>query len=155
MPTSFTKGDIFETVGLRAYAFGSALDGSMDVGIASVVKKRWPECATAYAAHCEATGFDYGDVFVWSSGDVTIFAIGIQKPGGKPRLAALHDGLEKMIGLAAEAKVGRIGLPRIGAGPEGLDWTRVRKMLREISVDRPVKLVVFEQFVRARPAVSP
>lgn len=42
---------------------------------------------------------------------------------------------------------------RIRTGPEGLDWTRVRKLLHEIAVGHAaVKLLVFEQFVRARPA---
>jgi hypothetical protein len=41
---------------------------------------------------------------------------------------------------------------RIGTGPGGLDWTRVRKMLGEVAAKQPVKLVVFEKFVRARPA---
>jgi O-acetyl-ADP-ribose deacetylase (regulator of RNase III) len=152
MATSFTKGDIFETDGLRAYAFGGSLDGTMETGIASAIKKRWPECAEAYAAHCQAGGFGFGDVFQWSAGDVTIFALGIHKPGEKPRLVALHTGMEKLLELAAAAKIARVGLVRIGTGSEGLDWTRVRKMLHEIAVGHPVKLLVFEQFVRARPA---
>lgn len=154
MATSFTKGDIFETEGLSAYAFGGSLDGSMDSGIASAIKKRWPECAAAYAAHCQNVGLAYGEVFRWSSGDVTIFALGIHKPGEKPRLAALHTAVEKLLQLAKDAKIARVGLTRIGTGPEpqGLDWTRVRKMLHELGVGHPVKLLVFEQFVRARAA---
>ncbi|MEY4582054.1 MAG: hypothetical protein RL701_6757, partial [Pseudomonadota bacterium] len=54
------------------------------------------------------------------------------------------------LALAAEAKLKRIGLPRIGGGPDGLDWTRVRKMLGEISVGHATRLDVFEQFVRAK-----
>jgi O-acetyl-ADP-ribose deacetylase (regulator of RNase III) len=153
MPTSFTKGDIFETAGLRAYAFGGCLDGSMDTGIASAIKKRWPDCATAYAAHCEGSKFAYGDVFEWRAGDVTIFALGIQQqPGEKPRLAALNDALLKLLELATTAEIERIGMVRIGTGAESLDWTRVRKMLGEIGASHAITLVVFEQFVRARPA---
>lgn len=151
MPTSFTKGDIFETAGLRAYAFGGCLDGSMDTGIASAIKKRWPDCATAYAAHCQASKFGYGDVFAWRAGDVTVFALGIQQPGEKPRLSALNDALLKLLELAATDKLERIGMVRIGTGAESLDWTRVRKMLGEIGAGHAVTLVVFEQFVRARP----
>jgi len=156
MPTSFTKGDIFETAGLHAYAFGGCLDGSMDTGIASAIKKRWPDFATAYAAHCEASKLGFGDVFVWRTGEISIFALGIQQqPGEKPRLSALNDALLKMLDLATPAKLDRIGLVRIGTGAgseSSLDWTRVRKMLGEIGAGHAITLVVFEQFVRARPA---
>lgn len=57
-----------------------------------------------------------------------------------------------MLQLAAEAGIKRVGLPRIGAGPNGLGWTRVRTMLGEISVGQAVRLDVFEQFVRAKQA---
>jgi O-acetyl-ADP-ribose deacetylase (regulator of RNase III) len=151
MPTKFTKGDIFETNGLRAFAFGSNTDGSMDAGIAVAMKKRWPKLAEAYAAHCKSGTPQLGDVFVWSDDDITVFALAISQGTGAPRLTALSQALEKMFVLATEAKVERIGLPRIGAGKakSGLDWTRVRKMLAEISVRRSLRLEVFEQFVRA------
>ena len=149
MPTAFTKGDLFETKDLRAYAFGASIDGSMDAGIAVAMKKRWPELAAAYAERCKGGKFALGDVFAWTQGEVTVFALGIQGADGKPRLSALNAAARKMLQLAAQAKVTRIGLPRIGTGPSGLDWARVRKMLGEITVGSAVRLEVFEQFVRA------
>jgi O-acetyl-ADP-ribose deacetylase (regulator of RNase III) len=153
MPTAFTKGDIFETTGIQAYGFGGSTDGSMDVGIASAMKKRWPELAVAYAEHCQGGKFALGDVFVWTNGEVTVFALGIQNADGKPRLSALHTALRKMLQAAPAAKIKRIGLPRIGTGPVSLDWTRVRKLLGEITVGSTVRIDVFEQFIRtAKPA---
>lgn len=151
MPIVFTKGDIFETDGIRAYAFGAQLDGTMDSGIASALKKRWPELATAYAAHCSGGSFALGDVFVWRHDELTVFALAIHQ-GDKSSLSALTRAVRRMLTLAAEAGVKRIGVPRIGAGPGGLDWTRVRKVLSEISVGQAVRLDVFEQFVRAKTA---
>jgi O-acetyl-ADP-ribose deacetylase (regulator of RNase III) len=154
MPTVFTKGDLFETDGIQAYAFGSCTDGTMDVGIAVAMKKRWPELATAYAAHCKDGKFSYGDVFVWTGSDVTVFALGIQNADGKPRLSALNAAVRKMLQLAAQAKVRRIGVPRIGTGPVSLDWARVRKMLSEITVASSVRIDVFEQFTRANKSAT-
>jgi O-acetyl-ADP-ribose deacetylase (regulator of RNase III) len=155
MPTVFTKGDLFETDGIQAYAFGSCIDGTMDVGIAVAMKKRWPELASAYAEHCKDGKFALGDVFVWTSGEETVFALGIQNADGKPRLSALNGAARKMLKLAAEAKIRRIGVPRIGTGPISLDWARVRKMLTEINVGNSIRLDVFEQFARATKAPTP
>lgn len=148
MPTAFTKGDLFETTGIQAYGFGASTDGTMDAGFSVAMKKRWPELATRYAERCKDGTFALGEVFVWTDGEVTVFALGIQNADGKPRLSALNAAVRKMLKLAAEAKVTRIGVPRIGTGPVSLDWTRVRKMLGEITVGSAVRLEVFEQFVR-------
>jgi O-acetyl-ADP-ribose deacetylase (regulator of RNase III) len=149
MPTAFTKGDIFETNGLRAFAFGANVDGSMDVGIAIAMKKKWPDFAEAFASHCASGAFALGDVFMWGNGEATLFALGIQRADKKHSMTALNNSLMRMLDSAATAKIKRIGIPRVGAGPGGLDWTRVRKMLGEITVGHSVRIDVFEQFVRA------
>lgn len=150
MPTAIVKGDIFETEGIHAYAFGANTDGTMDAGIASAMKKRWPALADAFAARCAGGKLNLGDVFVWTEGEVTVFALAIQNGAKKPSLTALTHSVRRMLALAAEAKIKRIGLTRIGAGQGGLDWTRVRKMLGEISVGQGVRLDVFEQFIRTK-----
>ena len=42
-----------------------------------------------------------------------------------------------------------IGVPRVGAGKDGLEWLRVKSILVKVANDKPVTLVVYEQFVRA------
>jgi len=150
MPTAIVQGDIFETDGIRAYALGANTNGSMDNGIAIAMKKRWPALAEAFAARCAGDTFSLGDVFVWSDGEVTVFALAIVQGDKKPSMTALTHSVRRMLVLAAEAKVKRIGVPRIGAGPNGLDWTRVRKMLGEITVGHAVRLDVFDKFVRTK-----
>jgi O-acetyl-ADP-ribose deacetylase (regulator of RNase III) len=150
MPTALVKGDIFETPGVRAYAFGANTDGTMDAGISVAMKKRWPALAEAFAAHCAGAKLNLGDVFVWTHEDVTVFALAIQQGDKRPSMTALTHAIRRMLTLAQEAKILRVGVPRIGTGTNGLDWTRVRKMLSEVSVGQPVRLDVFEQFVRAK-----
>jgi O-acetyl-ADP-ribose deacetylase (regulator of RNase III) len=150
MPTAITKGDIFETEGIRAYAFGANTNGTMDNGIAVAMKKRWPALAEAFAAHCEGGKLNLGEVFMWTEGDITVFALAIHDGDKKASLTALTRAVRRMLVLALEGKIKRIGLPRIGAGPGGLDWTRVKKMLGEISVGQAVRMDVFEQFVRTK-----
>lgn len=150
MPTSFVKGDLFQTPGLRAYAHGCNCAGGMDAGVAVAFKKRWPRMFEEYAARCKDGRFHLGDVLVWTEGDEVVYSLGIQEHWmKKAKLPALVKALEKTVELAAHAGVERVGLPRIGAGLGGLEWPRVKSVLSEIGGKSTVNLVVFEQFVRA------
>lgn len=151
MPIAFVKGDIFATDDIRAYAFAANVDGSMDAGIAIAIKKRWPAMAEAFAQRC--TGDDKlspGETFVWSDGDVTLFALGVAEGDKKPSFSALTRALKHMLQLAAAAKIKRVGLSRIS----GVDWTRARKMLMEVTVKQPLRIDVFEQFVRSNATAA-
>jgi O-acetyl-ADP-ribose deacetylase (regulator of RNase III) len=144
MPTAIVKGDIFETDGIRAYAFGANTDGTMDIGIAIAMKKRWPALAEAFAARCAGNKLNLGEVFMWSEGESTVFALGISQADKKPSFSALTNAVRRMLELAAAAKIKRIGMSRVA----GVDWTRARKMLSEITVNHAIRLDVFEQFIR-------
>jgi O-acetyl-ADP-ribose deacetylase (regulator of RNase III) len=149
MPAIFTKGDIFQTEGLRAYAHGCNCAGSMDAGIASAFKKRWPRMFEEYQARCADGRFHLGDVLVWSEGDETVYNLAIQEHWKKKaKIPALARTLRRAAELAAAAGIAQIGLPRIGAGLGGLDWPRVRKVISEVGAETGVTFVVFEQFVR-------
>ena len=150
MPAIFTKGDIFRTEGLRAYAHGCNCAGAMDTGVAVVFKKRWPRMFEEYRARCEDGRFRLGDVFVWSEGDETVFNLATQEHWKKKTtLPAIARALQKTVELAASAGIERVGVPRIGAGLGGLDWPRVKSVISKVGEATPVTLVVFEQFVRA------
>ena len=150
MPTTFAKGDLFNTPGLRAYAHGVNCAGAMDAGVAVAFKKRWPRMFAEYAARCADGRFHLGDVFVWSEGDEVVYNLATQEHWKKKaKMPALTRAMKKTVELAALAGVERIGLPRIGAGLGGLDWPRVKSVLAAIGAETTVTLMVFEQFVRA------
>jgi len=149
MPAIFTKGDIFATEGLRAFALGCNCAGAMDAGIAVAFKKRWPAMFEEYRARCEDGRLHLGDVLVWTDGEVTVYCLAIQEHWKKKaKLAALARALRKMVQLASNAGIDRVGLPRVGAGLGGLDWPRAKSILGEVGGETAVTLLVFEQFVR-------
>jgi O-acetyl-ADP-ribose deacetylase (regulator of RNase III) len=151
MPAVFVKGDIFADKGIRAYAHGCNCAGAMGAGIAIEFKRRWPRMFDEYVARCADKRFALGDVFVWSEGEHTIYNLGTQAHWRKKaQIPALVKSLTKMRDLASHAGIERVGLPRIGAGLGGLDWTRVKKVIVEIGAGTPVEMIVFEQFVRDR-----
>jgi O-acetyl-ADP-ribose deacetylase (regulator of RNase III) len=152
MPTVFTKGDIFATEGIRAYAHGCNCAGAMGAGIAIEFKRRFPRMFEEYAARCADGRFGLGDVFVWTEEDQTIFNLGTQVHWRKKaQVSALTRSLARMVDLAEHASIERVGVPRIGAGLGGLDWPRVKKVMAEAGAKTAVTIVVFEQFVRAEP----
>lgn len=153
MPATFVKGDLFESEGLKAFAHGCTCAGTMDSGVAVAFKKRWPRMFEEYALRCADGRFRLGDVFVWNEGDEVVYNLAIQEHWKtRPKLAALVKALDKAIELADKGGIKRLGLPRLGAGVGGLDWARVRKVLVETGAKTGVELVVFEQFVRAKPS---
>jgi O-acetyl-ADP-ribose deacetylase (regulator of RNase III) len=152
MPTTFQKGDLFHTEGLRAYAHGCNCAGTMDAGVAVAFKRRWPRMFEEYVERCKDDRLHLGDVFVWSEGDEVVYNLAIQQHWkAKSKLAALVRAVGKMTKLAEQAGVARVGMPRLGAGLGGLEWRRVKSVLEEAGAATPVELVVFEQFVRATP----
>ena len=158
MPAVFIKGDLFATEGLTAYGHGCNCAGGMGAGVAIEFKRRWPTMFEEYAARCADGRFGLGDVFAWSEAGVTVYNLGTQLHWKKKaQLPALAVGLRKMVELAGHAGIERIGLPRIGAGLGGLDWTRVKKVITEVgdkADNATVTMVVFEQFVRSESEPS-
>lgn len=154
MPAIFTKGDLFHTDGLRAYAFGSNAKGTMDGGIALAMQKRWPKLAEALKARAaEASKLAPGEVFAYSENDETVYALILQEdPSKKAKLAALTRSVSQMLELAAQANVERVGVSHPGTGKAGLEWPRVKRILQELGEGTAITLVVFEQFVRAKVA---
>src|SRR5882724_9471992 len=117
MPTTFLKGDIFQTEGLSAFAHGCNCAGTMDAGVAVAFKKRWPRMFEEYVARCTDKTFALGDVLAWTEGKETIYSLAIQEnAAAKAKWPALIKALERMVLLAKGAGIDRVGLPRIGAG---------------------------------------
>lgn len=147
MPTRFLKGDLFETPTLDGLAHGCNCAGAMGRGIAVEFRKRFPSMYAAYKERCARGAFGLGDVFVWKQGDVTIFNLGTQRTWRtKAELSAVRTALHKMVQIAEQADIRRIGLPRIGAGLGGLAWADVHAELAQLGDSTSVELVVFEEY---------
>ena len=80
-----------------------------------------------------------------------IFNLGTQATWRtKAKLEDVEAALQRMVELASEQGVKRIGLPRIGAGLGGLPWATVRALLEKFGSETDVELVVFESFESAK-----
>jgi O-acetyl-ADP-ribose deacetylase (regulator of RNase III) len=129
--------------GLPALAHGCNLKGTMGAGIALAFRRRWPEMYDAYRQQCRA-GWSLGEVFTWGK-DPVIFNLATQPtPGPTASLDAIHQSTTVMLNLAEDLGLAQVGLPRLGAGLGGLQWSDVYSVLVEVSVGRTVGLVIYE-----------
>jgi O-acetyl-ADP-ribose deacetylase (regulator of RNase III) len=153
MPTRFVAGDLFCTNGLGALAHGCNCAGAMNKGIAAEFRRRFPTMYSEYKRRCTEQRFRLGDVFQWDAPDRVIFNLGTQQSWKtKADLKAIETAVREMIGIAKTAGIGKIGLPRIGAGLGGLPWEGIRSLLSKLGQETDVELVVFEEYVAGVPA---
>lgn len=151
MPATFVKGDLLGTEGLHAYALGSNARGTMDRGVAVAFKKRWPKLGTELSTRATQRALALGDVVAFSEGKETVYALILQEDEGKKaKLASLIKAANKLVELAAQSGITKVGLFHPGTGKAGLEWPRVKRIFQEIGERTEVTLVVFEQFVRAK-----
>ena len=151
MPATFVKGDLFGMEGLHAYALGSNARGTMDRGVAVAFKKRWPKLAEELSTRAAKGALALGDVVAFSEGDKTVYALILQEDEAKKaKLASLTKAVKRLVELAAQGGIARVGLFHPGTGKAALEWPRVKRVLQEIGARTEVTLVVFEQFVRAK-----
>jgi O-acetyl-ADP-ribose deacetylase (regulator of RNase III) len=147
----FVSGDLFAAPDLPALAHGCNCAGAMGAGIAVDFKRRWPAMYDEYHRLCKAGAFKPGDVFTWEARDRTIFNLGTQKTWRtKATLGAIQLSVSRMVALADERGLERIGVPRIGAGHGRLEWPAVKKILEQTCRRARVNVVVFESYVKVK-----
>jgi hypothetical protein len=159
MPTTFVKGDFLEETplvdGTRAFAFGADVSGRMDAGIAVAMKRRWPALEQWWSEKCANGRTHPGDVQAWKSGTDVVYALGIQRQGKRSKVSWLERAARGMLAHAAKESVARISVPRLWGGETGLQGDRAKRVLEEVGQPSAVALVVFEQFIRAKPSEAP
>jgi O-acetyl-ADP-ribose deacetylase (regulator of RNase III) len=145
LPLEVRTGDLFEDAGLPSLAHGCNCAGSMGRGIAVEFRRRWPAMYQAYRRECNEGRFRPGDVFVWEADERTIFNLGTQPvPGPSARLSYIEAALRQAVRIAESKAIPVIGMPRIGAGYGGLQWTDVRLVLESIGAESRVLLLVYK-----------
>ena len=151
MPTINTKGDLLHTDGIRAFAHGCDVGGAMASGLSLAFKKRWPAMHEAFSKRAAEQPLRVGDLVAWTDGTDTVYSLVLQDAPEKPaKMASLERATQALITRAIADERLEIAMGRIGAGPAGLDWTRVKKMFVEVTDGTPVSFLVFDKFVRAK-----
>lgn len=61
----------------------------------------------------------------------------------KPTYQSLRSSVEAMLEHVTAHDVKRISMPRIGCGLDGLNWSHVSTMLRDVFVNSDVEITVY------------
>lgn len=151
VPVIFTKGDMLHTDGVRTFAHACDATLALDSGPSLALAKRWPALRDESARAAASRRLEPGEVLSWTDGEIAVYSLIVRRAPDKPaKLAALERGVRALLELAVADGRLEIATGRLGAGAPGLDWTRVKKVLTELTASSPVSLLVFEQFVRER-----
>ena len=113
MPATFVSGNLFAAPELDAIGHGCNCAGAMGKGIALEFKKRFGAMYREYKRRCTDGTFGLGDVFFWEDGEVRVFNLGTQKTWRtKAELDAIETSVQRMLTLAEDRGLLRIGLPQ-------------------------------------------
>ena len=143
MTVEHAVGDLFSS-DLPAIGHGCNCAGRMGKGIAVEFKRRWPPMFDEYRRRCLEGEFGLGDILVWEANDRIVFNLGTQQTWRtRAQLWAIDASTRKMLDWAEAHSVRAVGLPRIGAGLGGREWSEVQRTFESAAGDSPVRLVVF------------
>ncbi len=109
--------------------------GVMGKGVALQFKQAFPANFTEYEKACRKGQVELGRMFVTHTGKFQPRLI-VNFPTKKhwknnSQLADIRTGLEDLVRIVKEEKVGSIALPPLGCGLGGLRWEEVRPLIEE------------------------
>lgn len=139
------RGDIFAQPDLDAIGHGVNCKGKMGSGIAVAFRQRFPDMHRKYVKICDAGRLDLGMVWAYEDKASGIHVLNIASqyyPGADARFDSLVLGVKKALSYCEENNLRTLGLPQIGCGIGGLEWSEVAPALEALAADSPVHLVL-------------
>ncbi|XP_060651270.1 ADP-ribose glycohydrolase OARD1 [Drosophila nasuta] len=133
------NGDLFSAGAEYSMCHCVAADLRMGKGIAVKFRNKFGQMAALQQQNVKPGGvaiLQYQGRYIYN-------LITKQSSWGKPTYQLLHSSLSAMREHMLKHNVEKLALPRIGCGLDGLNWTKVKDMLREIFEADAVELVVY------------
>lgn len=149
----FITGNLFEN---NAEALVNTVNtvGVMGKGVALQFKERFPTNYMLYQAACKRGEIQIGKMFITSTDSLINpkWIINFPTKGHwmhKSSYGYIEAGLNDLVTQIEKLNIRSIAIPPLGAGQGGLDWEKVKELIREklnhltieISVYEPVNLV--------------
>jgi O-acetyl-ADP-ribose deacetylase (regulator of RNase III) len=147
---TFTTGDMFETTAtIRVNAVNCV--GVMGAGIALAFKERYPEMFHWYQQACRAGEVVPGRLFVWRTLTEWILNVPTKRHWrDSSRYADVDAGLDALRdylqAIGHQRDVPRnvtVAMPALGCGRGGLEWARVRPMIKAKLATLSADVIVF------------
>ena len=126
---SYCRGDVTNE---NSFANPVNLVGVMGKGLALTVRRRWPGCDLPYRRACTTGELASAGVLAWPKpGGGWIFHTPTKRHWRQPSdLGFVRVSAASLRAEAERLQVQSVGVPRLGCGLGGLQWTQVHTMPR-------------------------
>lgn len=144
----YVQGDLFAS-GMKAIGHGVNRRGFMGGGVAKIVRSLYPEVFKVYREICllKPKEFPLGTVLPASDpsqpGDVVFNMASQDLPGPHADLEAIYTSAMSTLAIAKDLGFSEVGIPKIGSGIGGLDWSDVEEKLLLAESFNDSKFVVY------------
>ena len=143
----FKKGNIFD-LECEAWVNPCNCIAVMGAGLALSFKKRFPQMYKSYVQFCKDGNLRPGSLHTWENPkDFPKYVINFpSKDDLSPsKMEYIASGLGALKQLIREKEIKSIGIPALGSGLGGLDWSEVKIYLEAFALELPsVKITFFE-----------
>jgi len=145
----FVEGDFFDfDADIRINTVNCV--GVMGAGVALAFKNKYPEMFKAYAKDCKSGLVKPGLPSVWKNDDmfakdIEIINFPTKNHWRKPsEYEYIESGLKWLSEYLQQKSYSTVTLPALGCGHGGLDWGKVKELIKKYLADSQHKILVFE-----------
>ena len=133
------NGDLFSSPGSSSLAHCISVDCKLGKGIAKIFREKFGRIKEI--EDCKAS---VGGLAVLRDKSRFIYnLVTKEKYYGKPSYETMRQSLEKMKEHAVKNKVTEICMPKIGCGLDGLNWSAVRTLIKNVFQSEQIHITVF------------
>jgi O-acetyl-ADP-ribose deacetylase (regulator of RNase III) len=119
--------------------------GVMGKGLASAMKRRYPEMFREYVKLCAARKFDIGQLWLWKAPNQWILNFPTKRHWRNPsKLSYIEAGLRKFALEYERRGIWEIAFPRLGCGNGNLDWEDVRPLMERYLANLPIQVYIHD-----------
>lgn len=147
--TEFTEGNILEADSEAVVNTVNTV-GVMGKGIALQFKRAFPEMFEAYERACDRGELELGKMHLFDRGALFNPRYIINFPTkkhwrGSSRIEDIESGLHDLIRHVKALNIRSIGIPPLGCGQGGLNWSDVKPLIIDAFEELPdVRVLIFE-----------
>lgn len=125
-----TSGNIFKSGCAALVNPVDAATGAQGKGLAAAFKRRWPERCRSYRDACLEGRMCAGDVMLDDDGaPLILFAATKEHWRAKSQIEWVRGCLDRIVGWTEVEEIASIGIPALGCGEGGLDWSDVLPLM--------------------------
>jgi len=140
----FTRGNLFES---QAQTLVNTVNcaGVMGKGVALVFRERYPAMYEDYRRRCEKREIQPGVLTLYKDSRPWVLNFPTKRHWrARSRLEDIEAGLKELVAHYKEWGITSLGMPALGCGHGGLDWSDVRTLIEKHLGDLDIEIEVYE-----------